>query len=71
MNVLERRRQNKEFRVFCWQLLDVICVFLITYLSGIEWERKLVATALWIPIFTLISKYLNKKAWDLWVKKEW
>lgn len=71
MNVLERRRQNKEFRVFCWQLLDVILAFGITALSWIEWDWKVVALGLWIPLLTLISKKVNKALWDLGVEKEW
>ena len=66
-----KRRQNKEFRTFCWQLLDVILAFGITYLSWVEWERKVIALWLWIPVLTLISKKVNKALWDLWVDKEW
>ena len=67
---MKKLRQNKTFRVFCWQLLDVVIVFLITWLSGIEWEWKLIAAWLGIPVFTLISKYINKELiGDLWVEK--
>lgn len=62
--------QNKEFRVFCWQLLDVIVAFWITYLTWVQWERQVVALGLWIPALTLISKRVNKALWDLWVDKE-
>lgn len=62
--------QNKEFRVFCWQLLDVVVAFWITYLTWVQWERQVVALGLWIPALTLISKRVNKALWDLWVDKE-
>lgn len=62
--------QNKEFRTFVWQLLDVIVAFWITYLTGITWERQTVALWIWIPVLTLISKRVNKALWDLWVDKE-
>lgn len=63
-------RQNKEFRVFCWQLLDVILAFWITYLSWIEWEYKIVISWLLVPILALITKEVNKKLWDLGVDKD-
>ena len=67
---MKQLRQNKTFRVFIWQLIDVIIVFWITYMTGIEWEWKLIATWLGIPVFTLISKYINKELiGDLWVDK--
>lgn len=67
METLKRWWQNKTFRVFCWQLLDVIIVFWITYMSWLEWEWGLIATWLGIPVCTLISKYINKQLWDLGV----
>lgn len=69
--MMRELRQNKTFRVFCWQLLDVIIAFLITRLTWIEWERQFIALSLWIPVLQLISKYVNKAMWDLWVDKEW
>ena len=63
-------RQNKEFRTFCWQLLDVIVAFLITYLTGIEWEWQAIALWVGIPVLTLISKRINKALWDLWVEEK-
>ena len=67
---MKELRQNKEFRTFCWQLLDVIVAFWITYLTGIEWEWQAIALWVWIPVLTLISKRINKALWDLWVEKE-
>ena len=63
-------RQNKEFRTFCWQLLDVIVAFWITYLTGITGEWQAVALWVGIPVLTLISKRINKALWDLGVDKE-
>lgn len=63
-------RQNKEFRVFCWQLLDVLIAFWITYLSWVQGERQIVALGIWIPVLTLISKKVNKALWDLGVDKD-
>jgi hypothetical protein len=68
--MLKELRQNKEFRVFIWQLLDVILAFWITYLSWIEWEWKIIAAWLWVPILALITKTVNKKLWDLGVDKD-
>lgn len=62
--------QNKEFRTFCWQLLDVIVAFWITYLTGIEWDWQAIALWVWIPVLTLISKRINKALWDLGVEKK-
>ena len=70
METLKRWWQNKTFRVFCWQLLDVIVAFWITYLTGIEWDWQAVALWVGIPVLTLISKRINKALWDLWVEKE-
>ena len=63
-------RQNKEFRTFCWQLLDVIVAFWITYLTGVQGEWQVIALGLWIPVLTLISKRINKALWDLWVENK-
>lgn len=68
--MLKELRQNKEFRVFIWQLLDVILAFWIAYLSWIEWEWKIIAAWLWVPILALITKTVNKKLWDLGVDKD-
>ena len=68
--MLKELRQNKEFRVFIWQLLDVILAFWITYLSWIEWEWKIIAAWLWVPILALITKTVNKKLGDLGVDKD-
>ena len=68
--MLKKLRQNKEFRVFIWQLLDVILAFWITYLSWIEWEWKIIAAWLWVPILALITKTVNKKLGDLGVDKD-
>ena len=70
METLKRWWQNKTFRVFCWQLLDVIVAFWITYLTGIEWDWQAIALWVGIPVLTLISKRINKALWDLWVEKE-
>ena len=70
METLKRWWQNKTFRVFCWQLLDVIVAFWITYLTGIQWDWQAVALWVGIPVLTLISKRINKALWDLWVEKE-
>lgn len=59
--------QNKTFRVFCWQLFDVIIAFWITWLTWIEWDWQFVALGLWIPVLQLISKRVNKALWDLGV----
>lgn len=67
---MKKLRQNKEFRVFCWQLLDVIIVFWITFCNGIQWEWQIYAAWLWVPILMLISKAVNKKLWDLGVDKD-
>lgn len=67
---MKKLRQNKEFRVFIWQLLDVILAFWIAYLSWIEWEWKIIAAWLWVPILALITKTVNKKLWDLGVDKD-
>lgn len=67
---MNKLRQNKEFRVFIWQLLDVILAFWIAYLSWIEWEWKIIAAWLWVPILALITKTVNKKLWDLGVDKD-
>lgn len=67
---MNKLRQNKEFRVFIWQLLDVILAFWITYLSWIEWEWKIIAAWLWVPILALITKTVNKKLGDLGVDKD-
>ena len=67
---MKELRQNKEFRVFCWQLLDVILAFWITYLSWIEWEYKIVISWLLVPILALITKEVNKKLGDLGVDKD-
>lgn len=67
---MKKLRQNKEFRVFCWQLLDVILAFWITYLSWIEWEYKIVISWLLVPILALITKEVNKKLGDLGVDKD-
>jgi hypothetical protein len=69
---MKELRQNKEFRTFCWQLLDVIVAFWITYLSWLEWDYQTLALGIGIPVLTLISKRINKALWDLWVedKKE-
>ena len=67
---MKELRQNKEFRTFCWQLLDVILAFWITYLSWIEWEWKIIAAWLWVPILALITKTVNKKLGDLGVDKD-
>ena len=67
---MKELRQNKEFRTFCWQRLDVIVAFWITYLTGIEWEWQAVALWVGIPVLTLISKRINKALWDLGVDKE-
>lgn len=64
---MKELRQNKTLRVFCWQLLDVIIAFLITWLTWIEWEWQFVALGLWIPVLQLISKRINKALWDLGV----
>lgn len=66
---MKELRQNKEFRTFCWQLLDVLVAFWITYLSWVQWEWQVVALGIWIPVLTLISKRVNKALWDLWVNK--
>ena len=65
---MKELRQNKEFRTFCWQLLDVIVAFWITYLTGIEWDWQAIALWVGIPVLTLISKRINKALWDLWVE---
>jgi len=67
---MNKLRQNKEFRVFIWQLLDVILAFWIAYLSWIEWEWKIIAAWLWVPILALITKTVNKKLGDLGVDKD-
>lgn len=67
---MNKLRQNKEFRVFIWQLLDVILAFWITYLSWIEWEYKIVISWLLVPILALITKEVNKKLGDLGVDKD-
>ena len=67
---MKKLRQNKEFRVFCWQLLDVILAFWITYLSWIEWEYKIVISWLLVPILALITKEVNNKLGDLGVDKD-
>ena len=64
---MKELRQNKEFRTFCWQLLDVVVA---TYLSGVQWEWQVVALGIWIPVLTLISKRINKALWDLWVENK-
>ena len=56
--------------MFCWQLLDVILAFWITYLSWIEWEYKIVISWLLVPILALITKEVNKKLGDLGVDKD-
>ena len=67
---MKELRQNKEFRTFCWQLLDVIVAFWITYLTGVQGERQVIALWLGIPVLTLISKRINKALGDLGVDKE-
>ena len=67
---MKELRQNKEFRTFCWQLLDVIVAFWITYLTGIEWDWQAVALWVGIPVLTLISKRINKALGDLWVEEK-
>ena len=64
---MKELRQNKTFRVFCWQLFDVIIAFWITWLTGIERDWQFVALGLWIPVLQLISKRVNKALWDLGV----
>lgn len=65
---MKELRQNKEFRTFCWQLLDVVVAFWITYLTGVQGEWQVIALGLWIPVLTLISKRINKALGDLGVE---
>lgn len=38
--------QYKPFRVLCWQLIDVLLAFGITYLSNITGEYQVIAVGL-------------------------
>lgn len=63
--------QYKPFRVLCWQLIDVLLAFGITYLSNITGEYQVIAVGLWVPILNILTKWINTTFFnDLGVEKE-
>lgn len=63
-------RQNKEFRVLCWQVFNAVVAFWLSWLFSIEWEYQAIAVWLWVPVLNIITKYINNKWFnDLWVDK--
>lgn len=64
-------RQNKPFRVLCWQVFNAVIVFFITYLSNVTGERQAVAIWLWVPVLNIITKFVNTALFkDLWVNEK-
>ena len=69
--MLKKMWQNKPFRVLCWQILNAILVFIITYLSNVTGEWQIVAIGLGVPILNIITKWINKNIFgDLGVEEK-
>lgn len=62
-------RQNKNVRVFIWQVFNAFVALAIAFVSGLEGtDKALIATVLY-PIITQLSKYINTTYFgDLGVK---
>lgn len=62
--------QNKAFRVLCWQIFNAGVAFLLSSLGGLEWETKVLAVGLAIPVLNIITKWVNTRFFgDLGVEK--
>lgn len=48
-------RQNKDFRVFVWQVFNAVITFAITYITGSEYAVFV------LPVLNFITKYVNTK----------
>lgn len=67
---MQKLRNYKPFRVFCWNTINGIITLFSTRLLA-QTDVRLVALApIIMSVLSMITKYLNTKYfWDLWVTK--
>ena len=69
--MLKELRQDKTFRVYCWQAFASLVVVWLTALASFDDTTKEVMLVLWIPAVSAIFKYVNNKyLWDVWVETD-
>lgn len=66
--MLKELRQDKTFRVYCWQALSSLVVVGLVALASLDDTTKEVMLVLWIPAVSALFKYINTKyLWDVGV----
>lgn len=66
--MLKELRQDKTFRVYCWNALSALVVVALVAISSFDEATKETMIVLWIPAFSALLKYVNTKYWgDVWV----
>lgn len=69
--MLKELRQDKTFRVYCWQAFASLVVVWLTALASFDDTTKEVMLVLWIPAVSAIFKYVNTKyLWDVGVNTD-
>lgn len=69
--MLKELRQDKTFRVYCWQAFAALVVIWLTALASLDSNVKEVLLVLWIPAVSALFKYVNNKyLWDVGVNTD-
>lgn len=69
--MIKKLWQNKDFRYFVRTVFNAFMAFLLTQLSGLEWENAMLVTGMAVPFLNVLTKYVNTKYfWDFWVEKK-
>ena len=69
--MLKELRQDKTFRVYCWQAFASLVVVWLTALASFDDTVKEVMLVLGIPAVSALFKYINTKyLWDAGVETD-
>ncbi len=58
---IKRKRQDKDFRIFCFTVFNAAIAYASTELTWITWEAQAIIVWLATPILNAFSKYVNIK----------
>lgn len=68
---MKNLRQNKAFRVLCWQVFNALVSYLLSSLSGLDGEMQVLVATLGIPVLNIVTKFINMNVFkDIGVLEE-
>lgn len=63
--MLKELRQDKTFRVYCWQAFAALLVVWLSAVVSMNDTAREVMIVLWVPAVSALLKYVNTKyLWD-------